>query len=383
MVLALAGTQQAAAAPRLLETLSVPGLTPPAGVTTRTVLKKGASYRLDVSGTVTGTFTPPGGVTIGEREDAFYCFEELNEAAVSPGYSCTKNIRYLGALRALVGGAVDFVETALGLPGRIAYQPSHTYSLDFRAPRTGPLTFISTKSAALSPQGAFRLKLYGNSAAKKKKKKRIIGCPAARASSPVRAASSCHWEVSFQIEQKGLPRTSYPDPAIGFVESETVGIGKLFFNAKPKLGRTSTGRAAALIRHSDTYQSVINPFLFQDGVQKMTALTARYTPGGGQVKLDINATVTSVSGQVYSRDREDGTVEAGDKARIRATYDFPKHQADFLELRFGCGGCMKGAGGFLGLHSHDFVPASQNKLQISVGAPKHLAGACRCRSTVP
>ena len=112
-------------------------------------------------------------------------------------------------------------------------------------------------------------------------------------------------------------------------------------------------------------------------------MTAHYTPGGGQVKLDLNAIVTSVSGQVYSKDREDGTVEAGDKARIRATYDFPNHQSDFLELRYGCGGCMKGAGGFLGLHVHDFIPTAQNNLRVDVGAPKRLAGACRCRGTTP
>ena len=177
----------AAAAPSLLETLTVPGLAPPPGVTTKTVLKKGANYRLEVSGTITSTFTPPGGPTIGEREDAFYCFEELNEAAVSPSFSCTKNIRYLGVMRALIDGKTDFVENALGIQGRIPYQPSHAYKLDFRAPRSGALTFHSTKSAALSPQGSFQLKLYGSSAAKKKKKrKRITRLPSRESKQPQR-----------------------------------------------------------------------------------------------------------------------------------------------------------------------------------------------------
>ena len=334
-----------------------------------------------MSGTITSTFTPPGGVTIGEREDAFYCFEELNEAAVSPGFSCTKNIRYLGVLRSLIGGATDFVETALGLPGRIAYQPSHEYKLDFRAPRTGALTFHSTKNAGLSPQGAFQLKLYGSAAAKKKKKKRITGCPAGRASSRVHAASACHWEVNFEIEQKGQPLRSFPDPAAGFVDSETVGIGKIFFNAKPKPGRTSSGRAAGLLKHTDTYQSIINPFQFPQGQQKMTALTAPYTLGRGEVKLALDTIVTSVAGQVYSEDRDGHTVEAGDKARIRATYDFPLHKGDFMQLRYGCSACNKSAGGLQGLHIHDFLVETDDKLRVTIGAPKQLAGGCRCRGT--
>ena len=381
--MACGGAQQASAA-SLLETLTVPALTPPTGVSTKTVLKKGASYRLDVSGTITATFTRPDGVTIGEREDALYCFEELNEAAVSPTSSCTKNIRYLGALRSLVGGGVDFVENALGIPPRTPYQPSHAYSLDFRALRTGALTFVSTKSAALSPQGAFQLKLYGNSAKKKRKrKKRITGCPAARASSRVHAAGSCHWEVSFTIEQKGTPAKSFPDPATGFVESQTDGLGKIFFSAKPKLGRTSTGRAAGLIKHTDTYQSVINPFQFLRGDQKMTPLTAKYTPGRGEVDLDIVTVVTSVTGQTYAEDREGGTVQAGDGARLQTTYDFPLHRDDFMRLRYGCSTCIKGSAGLLGLHIHEFIAEPDDRLRVTVGSPKQLAGGCHCRGTTP
>lgn len=134
---------------RLLETLTVPGLasTP---VTTRTTLRKGASYRLVVTGTVTGSFSKPDGVTIGEREDAFYCYEETNEAAVDPGNSCTRNIRYSGALRWRNGGFNDHVANALGLKSQPAYQPSHRYELDFRAPRTGKLAFVGVRLASLS-----------------------------------------------------------------------------------------------------------------------------------------------------------------------------------------------------------------------------------------
>jgi hypothetical protein len=382
VVLAFGGGQ-AAAAPRLLETLTVPGLTPPGGVTTKTVLKKGASYRLEVSGTITSTFTPPGGVTVGEREDAFYCFEELNEAAVSPTSSCTKNIRYLGVLRTLIGGASNVVETALGIQGRIPYQRSHDYVLDFRAPRSGALTFYSTKLAALSPQGAFQLKLYGNAGKKKKgKRKRIGGCPAARASSPqAHAARSCHWEVVYEIDQKGLPSKSFPNPAAGFVESETAAIGKIFFNAKPKPGRTSTGKVAGLLTHTDTYRSPIHPFLFPEGELRMTPLTARYTPGRGEIRLDVSGVVTSVTGQVYGQDPEGHSTQAGDGARFWATHDFPLHRDDYLQMRFGCSACPKSAAGTGGVHIHDFLVETQDKLRVKIGAPRQLAGGCRCLGT--
>jgi hypothetical protein len=118
-------------------------------------------------------------------------------------------------------------------------------------------------------------------------------------------------------------------------------------------------------------------------VQKTTLLTARYTPGGGAVKLDMTAIVTSVTGQVYSEDRDGGSVEAGDKARIRATYDLPLHQDDFLSLHFGCSACIKGSAGLSGIHIHNFRVDSDDKLRVQIGAPKHLTGGCGCRGTTP
>ena len=113
----------------------------------------------------------------------------------------------------------------------------------------------------------------------------------------------------------------------------------------------------------------------------MTALTAEYTPGKGEVKLALNVIVTSVAGQVYSTDREGHSVEAGDKARLRATYDFPLHKGDFMQVRYGCSACDKSSAGLQGLHIHDFRVDTDNKLRITIGAPKQLAGACRCRGT--
>ena len=185
------------------------------------------------------------------------------------------------------------------------------------------------------------------------------------------------------IDQDGAPATSFPDPAVGFVKSETKGLGKIFFNAKPKPGRTSIGRAAGLLAHTDTYQSALSPFLFPTGRVKLTPLTATYTPGNGAVKLDFNAVVTSVAGQVYSEDPSGQSTQAGDRARVRATYDFPLHQNDFLQLRFGCSACINGSAGLKGLHSHNFLVGADNKQRITVGAPKQLAGGCNCLGTTP
>jgi hypothetical protein len=143
---------------RLLETFTVlPRSTPPLPATTRTTLSQGASYSLVVTGTVTGTFTRSDGTTIGERQDAFYCYEETNEAAVDPTSSCTRNIRRIGALRLNVSGR-PFVDQGLGL-APVAYRPTHQYTLRFRAPRSGRLSFISQPSVPTT--GSFTIRLYG------------------------------------------------------------------------------------------------------------------------------------------------------------------------------------------------------------------------------
>jgi hypothetical protein len=324
-----------------------------------------------VTGTVTDSFTKPDGVTIGEREDAFYCYEEINEAGVDPSNSCTRNIRYSGVLRWRNGAFNDDVANALGLQGQPAYQPSHRYELNFRAPRTGKLAFVGVRLAALSPVGSFKLELYGS--ARKKRKKRISGCRAARASSPrARAAGTCHWEVRYTIEQKGLPAKSYPKPATGFVESETTAAGKVFFNAKPKPGRTSTGRAAGLFVHTDTYQSPINPFLFNEGEVTLTPLTASYRRGGGEARLRFTAVVTSITGVPYSKDEKGKNVtEVGDRAVVLAVVDFPFHRDDVL-------GTFTS---FDGRHVHQFLVAPDNEMRMTISPPQHLAGACRCLGT--
>jgi hypothetical protein len=218
--------------------------------------------------------------------------------------------------------------------------------------------------------------------APKPKRKRIRGCPAARASSAgARAAASCHWQVRFIINQKGRPADSFPQPAAGYVESETTFVGKVFFKAKPKAGRTSTGRAAGAFFHTDTYQSSINPFLFPEGEIRVTPLTAKYRPGRGEVRLDVSAVVSSVAGPAYSQDLYGHSTQGGDGARILATYDFPLHRDDSLQTLFGCSQCKGGSSSLKGVHGHRFVVEPQNALRVSIGAPKELAGSCRCLGT--
>jgi hypothetical protein len=235
--------------------------------------------------------------------------------------------------------------------------------------------------------GAFQAHVTGDgccaaAAPKRPKRKRIKGCPAARAGSAgAHAAASCHWQVRFIISQKGLPRRSFPDPVAGFVESETAFVGKVFFSAKPKLGRTSTGRAAGLLVHTDTYQSSIAPFLFPEGEIRMTPLTARYRPGNGEVRLDVSGVVSSVTGPKYSEDGYGNSTQGGDGARILATYDFPSHRDDFLQTLFGCSRCKGGSSSLKGLHLHRFLAEPEDKLRVSIGAPRQLAGSCRCLGT--
>jgi hypothetical protein len=233
--------------------------------------------------------------------------------------------------------------------------------------------------------GAFQAHIAGDgccssSSPRKAKRKRIKGCPAARARrAGAHAASACHWQVRFIISQKGLPAISFPDPAAGFVESETAFVGKVFFNAKPKAGRTSTGRVAGLLVHTDTYQSPVSPFLFPEGEVRVTPLTANYRPGSGEVRLDVRAVVSSVTGPVYSENRDGQSTQAGDGARILATYDFPLHKADVLQTLLGCSQC-KGSS-LLGLHHHRFLVEQSDKLRVTIGAPRQLAGSCRCLGT--
>ncbi len=235
--------------------------------------------------------------------------------------------------------------------------------------------------------GAFQAHTAGDGCCKKApapraKRKRIKGCPAARASSAgARAAASCHWQVRFIINQKGLPADSFPDPVAGYVESETTFVGKVFFSAKPKAGRTSTGRAAGVAVHTDTYQSSINPFLFPEGEVRMTPLTARYTPGRGEVRLDVSGVVSRVAGPAYSQDPGGHSTQGGDGARILATYDFPLHRDDSLQTLFGCSQCKGGSSSLRGVHTHRFRAGPEDALRVSIGAPRQLAGSCRCLGT--
>ena len=363
---------------RLLETLSVPAISTAPVTTTRTTLRKGATYRLVVTGTIATSFTRTDGVTLGEREDAFYCYDELNEAAVTPTSSCSKNIRYLGALRARIGGFNDHVATALGLKGQPAYQPNHRYALAFRAPRTGRLSFAGTKLPALSPTGSFKLELYGSAA---KKKKRVRGCPRSRASAAgVRAATTCHWVVDYEVNQSGEPHRSEPVPGPRYVDSETIAFGKVFFSAEPKAGRTSIGRPAGVLTHVDTYQSPISPFAFEEGEVRMTPLTAKYTRGRGEIRLEVRGVVSRATGIVYSKNPAGHSTRPGDNAGFNAVTDFPLHRADLLQVAFGCGRCRTALTDDRGYHGHGFTVRSENVLRVTISRPRSLAGACRCKA---
>ena len=353
-----AGDEQRAgtSAVRLLETLTVPAVAG-APVTTRTSLRKGARYRLVVTGTVTGTFTNPSGVTVGEREDAFYCYEEINEAAVDPASSCTRNIRYLGALRWRNGNFNDSVENALGLKTQIAYQPSHRYSLNFQAPRSGKLGFVSSKLPALSPTGSFELNLSGVKAKKKPKKRK--------------KRKKRRWFVSFKVTHSGDASDSFPATNPGWVKNETTATGRVYFKDKPKRGRKSVGRAVrTTFVHTDTYQSPINPFSFTEGEVRASLGRAVYQQLSGEFRLDFNeGVVTAVSGDVYSTDQFGNSIQARDDAAIFIKSDLPAHRDDLLKVAFTCPYRCKDRGGY---HTHILRVARYSKLRVTISPPKPL-----------
>jgi hypothetical protein len=205
---------------------------------------------------------------------------------------------------------------------------------------------------------------------KKKKKKKVGGCPvASKSSAGARAAYSCHWYVNFSVTQKGDPSRSYPKPRVGFVDGETAAVGKVFFNAKPKSGRTSVGRAAAVIAHTDTYQSALNPFTFDEGEVKLAPLTAKYSRRSGEARIELIAVVSSVAGVPYAQDYDEIGLAGGDKALVTLVAE-PPHD-DRLTLDMRCGGC-KGSTILEGSHYHRFLEGPADKLRIEISAPKPL-----------
>ena len=332
-------------------------------------LRAGVTYRVVATGTYTKT-----NVSTGQRlsYDAAYCFDE--QPARVGGCTRLAPVRTLRFIVRFEGDPsypfLDALDPATQLP----YDDvSHRYEQRFTATRSGRLEAYEFDggSGVYAQQGNITLQFYGL-ARKKKRKKRVGGCRAARTSSPrARAAGTCHWEVGYTIEQKGLPAKSAPKPATGFVESETTAAGKVFFNAKPKPGRTSTGRAAGLFAHTDTYQSPINPFLFTEGEVTLTPLTASYRRGGGEARLRFSAIVTGITGLPYSEDEEGKNVtRVGDRAVVVAIVDFPFHRDDVL-------GTFTS---FDGRHAHQFLVAPDNQLRITITPPKQLAGKCRCKA---
>ena len=123
--------------------------------------------------------------------------------------------------------------------------------------------------------------------------------------------------MDFRISQDSVPKGTFPDPPHAnprgqFVKSETTAAGRVFFNAKPKEGRTSVGRAAGVFTHTDIFQSPVNPFEFPEGEIKLEFLTAGdYRNVLGDIRLKLYAVVSSVSGTVFSQDPSAQACRAG------------------------------------------------------------------------
>ena len=337
-------------------------------------LRAGVTYRVVATGTYTKT-----NVSTGQRlsYDAAYCFDE--EPARVGGCTRLAPVRTLRFIVRFEGDPsypfLDALDPATQLP----YDDvSHRYEQRFTATRSGRLEAYEFDggSGVYAQQGNITLQFYGL-AKKKKRKKRVGGCPAARRSINVRAAATCHWVVNFDINQSGEPRNSIPAAGAGFVDSETIAFGKVFFNAEPRRGRSSVGSAAGVFTHIDTYHSPINPFLFTEGEVGAEPLTGIYTLGRGEIRLRIDGAVTSVTGPVYSQDPGGRSTQPGDPGRLHAVYDFPRHRDDTLTTYFGCLLC---SGSERGDHGHHFVTRPDSVLRVTISRPKHLAGKCRCKA---
>ena len=338
-------------------------------------LRAGATYRVVATGTYTKT-----NVSTGQRlsYDAAYCFDE-QPARIG---GCTR-LRAIPTLRFIVRFEGDpsypFLDS-LDPTNQLPYDDvSHRYEQKFTAPRSGRLEAYEFDGGGgvYAQQGKITLQFYGSARKKRKRTKRIGGCPAARRSVDARAAATCHWVVNFDINQSGEPRNSIPAAGAGFVDSETIAIGKVFFNAEPRRGRSSVGSAAGVFRHIDTYQSTINPFSFTEGEVAVEALTAIYTLGRGEVRLRLDGVVSSVAGPVYSQDPGGRSTQPGDPGRLHAVYDFPRHRDDTLTTYLGCLLCR---GSARGDHGHHFVTRPDSVLRVTISRPKQLAGRCRCKA---
>jgi hypothetical protein len=280
----------------LLETRAVA----PTGrvVTSRTTLKRGNAYRILMTGTVTRVVSTATG-TIGDRTDALYCYESFGSSPVitDPNTNCTTKVRRAG-VGLLAGQDTPSFPDALNprFVNKLLYNSGHRYEVTFRPKRTGKLKLLYNSNLG-QRSGGYTVRLYGEAPAITPR-----GCPAQRASTgAARFAASCAWVVNFRLSQVGRPDIASPPLGLGFTKAETYAVGKVFFNAKPKEGRTSHGSPAGLLTHLDTYQSPTNPFLFQDGQFTVKPFTAAYRglPGGGAT-LTVSGKITRVTdGGVY------------------------------------------------------------------------------------
>jgi hypothetical protein len=99
------------------------------------------------------------------------------------------------------------------------------------------------------------------------------GCPALRSSgaSSVRAAASCHWVVIFRVSRTG-PR--FPFHGRDSSRPRPMAWGRCSSTPSQSRGEPRWDGAAGLVIHTDTYQSQLNPFLFEDGEIRLKPVTA-------------------------------------------------------------------------------------------------------------
>lgn len=345
----------------LLETLTVPG-SGAQRVVSRTQLRQGQSYRLVVTGTVTLRTQRPEG-TREIDEDALYCFAHRGvtwQGTVEKCQPSPPGPLLTHPLAFLVGNAGPrYLDELAGAGQRtpLPYNAGHRYEVSFRAPADGALTAVTQN---YERSGAFRVEIHGGSAAS------APSCPALRvAGGLARAAAACRWVVNFRVRQDGDPASSLPRPSGRFVGTETLGVGKVFFNAQPRWNRATVGSPAGSFIHTDTYQSAVNPFLFREGEVRFKPQGATYRQDAHEIRLVMHGVITSVTGVSY---HSPSSIEEEDPVQILLVADLPFHREDRMLVTLKC----RDAGPVPSpdcSHFHLYRVSSRDKLRVSIGRP--------------
>ena len=197
----------------------------------------------------------------------------------------------------------------------------------------------------------------------KEPKNQRSGCPPRKGSS-AHAAAGCNWVVKFEVRQRGLPHSPEPPPEM--VATDTIGVGKIFFNREPEEGRSSLGDVAGILFHADEF---VDPSLvsYESDLKLEPRLSARYRYGKGDRRITFQLEVTAVGG-----DFGDAFGRAGDGGLMKLVNDGILD--DRMNLTVGHGDPLRPGE----RHTHRWSVGGKNRLRIKIGLPRQIPGCPVC-----